>query len=85
MLTYPDDLAIGSIDLVDCACVAGGDEIVPISILINAVDVEVVPSIGAIVARSSLTWVDGKHRFVGLNVIETGPFEEKFACGDIEL
>jgi hypothetical protein len=48
--TYPDDLAIGPIDLMDGACVTSGDEIVPIIILVNTIDMEVVPSIGAVVA-----------------------------------
>jgi len=48
--TYPNDLAISSVYLVNRARVTSGDQVIPISILINAVDVEVVPSIGAVVA-----------------------------------
>jgi vacuolar-type H+-ATPase subunit D/Vma8 len=48
--TYPDDLAIGPIDLVNCACVTSGDEIIPTSILVNAIDVIIIPSVGAVVA-----------------------------------
>ena len=48
--TYPDDLAIGPIDLVYRACVTSGDEIVPIGILVDTINVEVVPSIRTVVA-----------------------------------
>ena len=69
----------------DGACVTSGDEIVPISILVNTIDMEVVPSIGAVVACTSLPWIDGKYGLAWLDVIETGPLEEESACGDVEF
>jgi hypothetical protein len=45
-----DDLARGAVDLVDGASVAGGDEVVPLAVLVDAVDVEVVPCVAAVVA-----------------------------------
>jgi hypothetical protein len=48
--THPNDLAVGPIDLVNCACVTSGDEVVPISVFVNTINVEVVPSIGTVVA-----------------------------------
>jgi hypothetical protein len=83
--TYPDDLSVGSVDFVNGACIASGDEIVPINIFVDAIDMEVVPSIGAIVTRPSLSWVDGQYRLVWLDMIKTGPLEEESACGDVEF
>jgi hypothetical protein len=70
---------------VNGACVTSGDEIVSVSILVNAIDVEVVPRIGAIVTRPSLSWVDGQYGLVWLDMIETGPLEEESASGDVEF
>lgn len=85
MRAYPDDLPIGPIDLVNCTCITSRDEIVPISILVNAVDVEVVPGIGTVVAGPSLARIDGKYGLVRLDVVETGPLKEESARSDVEL
>jgi hypothetical protein len=44
-----DDLAGGTVDLVDGAGVASRDEVVARFVLVDAVDVEVVPGIAAVV------------------------------------
>lgn len=56
----PDESAGGAIDFVDGVCVTGRDEIGPLGILVNRVDVEIVPSVGAVIARAGLTWVQGQ-------------------------
>jgi hypothetical protein len=50
VITHPDDLSVRSVDFVNGTCIASGDEIIPLRIFVNAVDVEVVPGIGAVVA-----------------------------------
>lgn len=55
----PDDFPARPVDLVDAARVARGDEIVAVGVLVDAVDVEVVPCVGAIVPGSGLAGVDG--------------------------
>jgi hypothetical protein len=54
----PDDGAGAAVDLVYCVGVACGDQVVPFSVLVNAVDVEVVPSVGRVVAAASLAGVE---------------------------
>lgn len=61
----PDDGAISAIDLVDCTGVASGDKVVALSVLVNRVDVEVVPSVGRIVAGASLAGIDRKNSLYG--------------------
>lgn len=53
----PDNGPVGPVDLVDRASVAGGDEVVPVGVFVDAVDVEVVPSVGAVVSRARLAGV----------------------------
>jgi hypothetical protein len=59
----PDDGAVGAVYLVDGAGVAGGDEVVARGVLVDAVDVEVVPGVGGVVAGAGLSWVDGEDGF----------------------
>ena len=56
----PDNAAVSAVDLVHGAGVAGGDQVVALRILVDTVDVEVVPGVGAVVARSSLAGIDGE-------------------------
>lgn len=58
----PDDTSIGAVNLVDAACVARRYEVVAVRVLIDAVDVEVVPGIRAVEARPGLSRVDWKYR-----------------------
>lgn len=54
----------------DGAGVAGGDEVVAGGVLVYAVDVEVVPCVGAVVAGAGLAWVEGENGFWrGLGVV----------------
>lgn len=46
----PDDGSVSAVDLVHGTSVAGGDEVVASGILVDAVDVEVIPCVGAVVA-----------------------------------
>lgn len=57
----PDYGAVGTVDLVDGAGITSRNEVVALGIFVNAVDVEIVPRVGRIVARSSLARVDGKN------------------------
>lgn len=41
----PNNAAVCAVDLVDCACVTSRDQVVAFGILVDAVDVEVVPSV----------------------------------------
>lgn len=59
----PDDDACAAIDLIDCVGVTCGDEVVPFGILVDAVDVEVVPGVGGVVTATSLAGVEGEIRF----------------------
>lgn len=56
----PDNLAGGAIDLVDCTGITGRDQVVTIGILVNRVDMEVVPCIRRIVPCSRLAGVEGE-------------------------
>jgi hypothetical protein len=56
----PNDGAVGAIDLVNGASIAGRDQVVTVSVFVYRVDVEVVPGVGRVVARASLARVDGK-------------------------
>lgn len=51
----PYDLAGLAIDLVYCVCVASGDQIIALVILVYRVDVEIVPGIGAVITSTGLT------------------------------
>ena len=62
----PDDGAVGAVDLVDGAGVAGGDEVVAVGILVDAVDVEVVPRVGGVVSGACLAGVDGEDGLCSL-------------------
>lgn len=57
----PDDLAGSAIDLVDCTGITGRDQIVTIGILVNRVDMEVVPCIRRIVSRPRLTRIEREN------------------------
>lgn len=46
---FPDDVAIGSVDLVNAAGVTGGDQIVSLGVFVDAVDVEVIPRVGTVI------------------------------------
>jgi hypothetical protein len=56
----PDDLAGCTVDLVYGAGVAGGNKVVTLGVLVNRVDVEVVPGVRRVVAGAGLAGVDGK-------------------------
>jgi hypothetical protein len=81
----PDDAAVGAVDFEEGAGVARGDEVVAGGVLCDAVDVEVVPGVGGVVARAGLAGVEGEDGFVWGDVVEAGPFEEEFSGGDVEF
>ena len=60
----PDDTAVCAVDFVNATGIPSRDHVVTISILVDAVDVEVIPSVGAVTSRTSLAGVDGEYAFV---------------------
>lgn len=42
----PDDLTGGTIDLVNCASIPRGNQVITLGILVHGVDMEVVPCVG---------------------------------------
>ena len=64
----PDDLAGGAVDLVNGTGVASGDQVVTVGISVNGVDVEVVPRIGGVPSRTSLSRVQGEDSLCSLLV-----------------
>lgn len=81
----PEDFAGAAVDLVGGVGVAGGDEVVALVVLVDAVDVEVVPGVGGVVAAAGLTGVEREEGFRGVDVLETAPFEENFTGLDVEF
>ena len=71
----PDDATVSAVDLVHATCISGGYHVVPIWILVNTVDMEVVPGIRAIVPGARLSWIDRKYSFVRGDMIQALPFE----------
>jgi hypothetical protein len=67
------------------AGVARRDEVVAVAVLVDAVDVEVVPRVGRVVARAGLARVEGEDGFRGGDVVEGVPLEEEGARGDVEF
>lgn len=65
----PDYGAVCAVYFVDGARVARGEQVVTVGVFVNAVDVEVVPCVGGVVAGSSLSWADGKDCFYMGSVI----------------
>lgn len=59
----PDYGTVCAIDLVHGTGVACRDEIVAVSVLVDTVDVEVIPRIGRVVSGACLTRVDWEDRF----------------------
>lgn len=57
----PDNGAICAVDLVNCAGVTGRDEVVTLGVLVDAVNVEVVPCVRGVVSRTCLARVDWKN------------------------
>jgi hypothetical protein len=56
----PDYLAGCTVDLVYGAGVAGGNKVVTLGVLVDRVDVEVVPGVRRVVAGAGLTGINGK-------------------------
>lgn len=52
----PDDVACRAVDLENGGVVACGDQIVSVGILVDAVDVEVIPFVGRIAAVEGAFW-----------------------------
>jgi hypothetical protein len=67
------------------AGVARRDEVVARAVLVDAVDVEVVPGVGRVVARAGLARVEREDGLGGRDVVEAVPFEEEAARGDVEF
>jgi hypothetical protein len=67
------------------AGVARRDEVVAVAVLVDAVDVEVVPRVGRVVAGAGLARVEGEDGFGGGDVVEGVPLEEEGARGDVEF
>jgi hypothetical protein len=59
----PDDLASATIDLVSGVCITSRDEVVAFVVLVDAVDVEVVPGVGGVVTAACLAGVQGEEGF----------------------
>jgi len=59
----PDDFAICTVDLMNTASIPSGNHVIAIGILVNTIDMKIVPGVRTIVARPCLTWVDGKDTF----------------------
>jgi len=67
------------------AGVARRDEVVAGRVLVDAVDVEVVPRVGGIVAGAGLARVEREDGLGGGDVVEGVPLEEEGARGDVEF
>lgn len=62
----PYDAPVSAVYLVDTTSVTRGYQIVAIRILVDTVDVEIVPSVGAVVARASLAGVKWQNSLCGM-------------------
>jgi hypothetical protein len=67
------------------AGVARRDDVVARAVLVDAVDVEVVPRVGGVVARAGLAWVEGQDGFRGGDVVQAVPLREEAAGSDVEF
>ena len=59
----PDDIARSAVNLVHGVGVSGRDQVVPVGVLVDRVDVEVVPGVRAVVAGAGLAGIQVKVTF----------------------
>jgi len=76
----PDDGAVGAVDLDDGGGVAAGDEVVSRRILVDGVDVEVIPGASGVGGDCGEGSGEGERGVVGRDVIEGAPFEDQIAA-----
>jgi hypothetical protein len=67
------------------AGIARRDDVVARAVLVDAVDVKVVPRVGGVVARAGLAGVEGQDGFCRGDVVQAVPLEEEAAGGNVEF
>ncbi|KAH3662565.1 hypothetical protein OGAPHI_005817 [Ogataea philodendri] len=75
----PDNLACLSVDLVHRGGVSGREQVVSVLVLVDRVDMEVIPRIARVITRTGITRVNWEHRLVRRNVVQRGPFKQHLA------
>lgn len=56
----PDNISGSAIDLVHSTGISSGDQIIPLGVLVDGIDMEIIPGVRGVVSRADLARVDGQ-------------------------